>query len=143
MLNNKKTNTKSLIGLSALLLIILAASSTFVSAAPPVPSSGTATVDGTPSEWDLTNDFFAGMYNGWDASKNLEAKAYIRYDVATHTLYVLVLAQPGYVGLVSHGDAWVAISTADDEKTNNKVVLGSSCDKGMPPDFAWVGQGYE
>jgi hypothetical protein len=139
----KKPNNRLKIGIFTLIMIIIAMSSTLVSAASPNPSIGTAKVDGNSSEWNLSSDLFAGLYNGWDASKNLEANVYLRYNTSTNTLYVLVLAQPGYTGLVSSGDSWVAISSSDNGMVNNKVVDASSGNNGVPPDFAYVGQGYD
>ena len=78
----------------------------------------------------------------------MEAKAYLRYDCSKHTLYVLVLAQPGVVALAQgfETDAWGAIGSV-----SNKVYTGNSGNPPTPPQFAWVGlsadhltaQGYE
>jgi hypothetical protein len=137
MLNNKKTKTRSLIGLSALLLIILAASSTLVSAAPPTPSIGTATVDGNPSEWNLTSDFFTNMYRAWkdDGTKPVTAKAYLRYDTTTNTLYVLVIAEQNCFCEIG-GDAHVKIDGAVE-------VNQATGDNNIVPDFAWIGIGAD
>jgi len=98
----------------------------------------TATVDGDPSEWNLAQDFFANMHRAGKADKPLESKAYLRYDCLTHTMYVLVLSEPGVPCEIIPGTAWVALNSQ-----NNKVVLDSSGDDGIPPDFAYVGVGYD
>jgi len=105
-------------------------------ASPPEPTYGTADVDGVISEWNLTNDFFANMYRAGDPTKPLESKAYLRYDCNTHTIYVLVLTEPGIPALAAgyEAAAWSAIGTI-----SNKVYTGNSGDDGTPPDFAWVG----
>jgi len=97
----------------------------------------TANVDGDPSEWDLTQDFFANMYRAGNPTKPLEAKAYARYDCLTQTMYILVLAEPGIPVLVD-GDHWIAIGSQA-----NKVVGDSSGDDGVAPDFAFVGVNYD
>jgi hypothetical protein len=102
-------------------------------AAPPNPSIGTAVVDGNPSEWNLTADFFADMYRAGDDGKVVESKLYLRYNPPTQTLYVLVLTEAGVPGLKLADDAWVAI-----DGISNKVVNGNSGNDGTPPDFAWV-----
>ena len=63
------------------------------SAAPPVPTFGTAVVDGNIDEWDLINDFFANMHRAGDPDKVVESKLYLRYDCATNTMYALVLTE--------------------------------------------------
>ena len=97
-----------------------------------------ATVDGDPSEWNLPQDFFANMYRAGKADKPLESKVYLRYDCLTSTMYVLVLSQPGIPCEIIAGTAWVALNSQ-----NNKVVLDSSGDNGIPPDFAFVGPGFD
>ncbi len=101
-------------------------------ASPPEPTYGTATVDGNYGEWNLTSDFFADMYRGWDPLKKVESKLYLRYDCATGTMYALVLAVEGVPVQVQPDDAWIAINGI-----NNKVVTGHSS------NFAWVDQGYD
>ena len=97
-----------------------------VNATPPYPTTpATATVDGNPGEWDLTNDFFADMYRAGTSDKVVQSKLYLRYDPATDTLYVLVLAEPAYPGLREADEAWVKIDGA-------KKVDGTYA------DFAWV-----
>ncbi len=136
-----------LIGL-ILAFLFLMAFAQIACAVPPSPAFGIANVDGNTIEWTL-DDFFAGMYNGWDASNTLEAKAYLRYDISTDTLYIMVLIQAGYVGLTTPEEAFVTLSFSDDGKIDNKVVSDGSGDNGVPPDFCWVGesggtaQGYE
>jgi hypothetical protein len=104
-------------------------------AAYPYPTIGTATVDGAYGEWDLTDDFFANMYRAGkdDAQHPVESKLYLRYDPPTETLYLLVLTEPGVLGLKLADDAWAAI-----DGISNKKVNGNSGNDGTPPDFAWV-----
>ncbi|TMQ60761.1 MAG: hypothetical protein E6K72_00370 [Candidatus Eisenbacteria bacterium] len=109
-------------------------------ATPPQPTYGTANVDGNPGEWNLVNDFFSLMYRAGNPSKPVESRAYLRYDCSTQTMYVLVLMEPNSVGYIDPNmqTAWVAINAQ-----NNKVVTENSGDDGIPPDFEWVGQGYD
>jgi uncharacterized repeat protein (TIGR01451 family) len=101
-------------------------------AIPPEPTYGSATVDGSYAEWDLTNDFFADMYRAGDPNKKVESKLYVRYDCATQTLYVLVLAVDGVPVLPQPDDAFVKLGNA------TKLVDGNSGNNGTPPDFAWI-----
>ena len=73
------------------------------------------------------------MYRAGDETKAVESKLYLRYDLPSETLYVLVLAEPGVPALTLDDDAWVAI-----DGINNKVVKGTSGNDGTPPDFAWI-----
>ncbi len=108
------------------------------SAAPPVPSAGSAVVDGNPNEWNLPANFFANMHRAGRADKPLESKTYFRYDCTTMTLYVLVLGEPGIPCLLDAGTAWVAINTQ-----SNKLVTNGSGNDGVPPDFAWIDVNYD
>jgi hypothetical protein len=107
---------------------------------PPAPSPGAAVVDGDTSEWNLPLDFFTNMYRAGDPTKPLESKAYLRYDCPAHTVYALVLSEPGVPGLIipPEVNSWIAI-----DGPSNKVVNEVSGDDGTPPDFAWVGLGYD
>jgi len=98
------------------------------------------TIDGNTGEWNLSTDFFTNMYRAGKPTKPLESKAYLRYDCATHTVYALILTEPGVPGLIdtSATTAWIAINAQ-----NNKVVNEISDDDGTPPDFAWVDLGYD
>jgi hypothetical protein len=102
-------------------------------AAAPNPSLGTANVDGNPSEWDLTADFFANMTNAGNANQPVMAKLYIRYDCEAEVLYGLVLAESGlHIQQTRPENAYLRIDGA------GKLVSGESGDNGTPPDFAWV-----
>lgn len=109
-------------------------------AAPPNPTYGTANVDGNSGEWNLVADFFSLMYRAGNPTKPVESKAYLRYNCATSTMYVLVLMEPNSIGYIDPNaqTAWVAINAQ-----NNKVVTENSGDDGIPPDFQWIGQGYD
>lgn len=109
--------------------------------APPILALGTAVVDGHYGEWHLANDFFAYMYRGGDSTKVAESRLYLRYDCATGVAYALVLCEPGVIGYVDpaeDGDAWIAIDTH-----TKKVVNMDSGNDGVPPDFAWIGLGFD
>ena len=137
-----KTSTHSpfriivIIGLVAMMLAFPASAT--VETVVPTLRCSQAVVDGDPAEWNLTNDFVAEMYRAWDASKPVEAKLYMRYDVATSTAYVLVLATDGGARPRLAGAAWVA-----EGSVSNKVVTDGSGNDGILPDFSWVGIGYD
>jgi hypothetical protein len=97
-------------------------------------------VDGNSGEWNLVNDFFSLMYRAGNPTKPVESKAYLRYNCGTGTMYVLVLMEPNSIGYIDPfaQTAWVAINAQ-----NNKVVTENSGDDGIPPDFQWIGQGYD
>ena len=128
------------IGIFASLLFSLLSFASSAPAAPPNPTYGTANVDGNSGEWNLVQDFFTLMYRAGKPDKPVESKAYLRYDCATQTVYVLVLIEPNSVGYIDPNNqtAWVAIN-----QQNNKVVTENSGDDGIAPDFQWVGQGYD
>jgi hypothetical protein len=52
-------------------------------------------------------------------------------------MYVLIKAEPGIRALISE-DPWVAI-----DRQNNKVVIGTSGNDGLPPDFMWMSPAYD
>jgi hypothetical protein len=111
-----------------------------VAALPTEPFYGAAVADGQFGEWNLSGDFFANMYRAGRPDFPLESKLYLRYDCDSGTMFVLVLDEPGVVGLehASSTTAWVAI---DDH--SNKVVNELSGNDGIPPDFAWVDPGFD
>ncbi len=98
----------------------------------PNPTYGTAVVDGSTGDWNLGSDFFANMYRAGNPAKPLESTAYLRYDCATGTVYVLVLSAPNVPTLTWPDDAWVKIN-------GGKAVDGTFGNDGTPPDFSWVG----
>ncbi len=106
---------------------------TMVSAAAPIVVAGTANVDGNYTEWNLTGDFFANMYNAANPNKETLAKLYLRYDCKTQTLYALVLVEPGHT-IDAHagpGEHYLKLGTST-------LVNDASGDDGTPPDFAWI-----
>lgn len=127
----------TIIILAALLLLVPPA---FVSAANPIivaypnPTYERAFVDGDPSEWDLTNDFFANMYLAANPNKPVRSKLYVRYDCRAGVLYVLVLAEPGHPIDVDSGAANHFVKLG----ISNKLVDAASGNDGTPPDFAWI-----
>jgi hypothetical protein len=78
------------------------------------------------------------MYRAGDPTKTLESNVYLRYDCDNGILYALVLQANGVPLIINSGTAWIAIDTQ-----SNKVVTDGSGNDGTPPDFAWVGQGYD
>jgi hypothetical protein len=110
---------------------------------PKIPLLGSATVDGKTTEWHTaagSSDFFDYLYNGYDhnGKHQIAGMAYIRYEPSTMTVYVLVLASNGYVGLAGSSVNWIAISQTFGE-IKNKVVTAGSDNNGVAPDFAYVG----
>ena len=123
---------------------IIFLSPAWVAATPPQVSAGWAYVDGIAptftGEWNLANDFFANMYRAGDPTKPLESKLYLRYSCKTMTMYALVLVEPnglGYIDL-SATTAWIAVNSL-----SRKVVNEVSSNNGVPPDFAWIGRGFD
>jgi hypothetical protein len=59
-----------------------------------VPAYGKGDMDGYPyPEWNLATDFWGDMTN--PLTRDIEAKAYVRYDCDTNTLYLLVIDEDG------------------------------------------------
>ena len=113
------------------LMLALAFSSPAI-AAGPTPSSGTATVDGDPSEW-AASDLFADMTAGGSATQPVRAQLSLRYDCATEVLYGLVLLLDGEKAVQTDpGEAYLRIDGS------GKLVSGLSGNNGTPPDFSWV-----
>ncbi|MBM4467883.1 MAG: hypothetical protein FJ014_20430 [Chloroflexi bacterium] len=101
-------------------------------ATPPEPIYGTADVDGDYGEWNLSNDFFANMYQGGDPNKDILSKLYLRYDCSTETLYALVRAEDDVdIEAFKSEEHWIRID-------ENKKVDDTDGDDGTPPDFAWI-----
>jgi hypothetical protein len=84
MLRNNRLRIP-IVFLALLLLFVM------VATAAPEPTYGPATVDGDPGEWDLTNDFFADMYESADSTNPANSRLYLRYDCEAGVLYALVL----------------------------------------------------
>ena len=111
---------------------ILAASAV---AAAPAPSSGSATVDGDPAEWNTTADFFSDMIRagGNGGQTKVESKLYLRHDCTTGTLYAYVSAEPGVtIAATLPDDSFIKIG-------GTKRVDGNATSSGPLPNFAWVG----
>jgi hypothetical protein len=119
--------------LAGLLTVLVLPSS--VAAAAPDVSLGTANVDGNAGEWDLNADFFASLHAGSNVAFPARADSYARYDCASSTLYVLVLARQGEtIKTDEPGDHYVRIDGS------GKLVSDLSGDDGTAPDFRFVGQ---
>lgn len=102
-------------------------------AAAPNPAAGGATVDGDPTEWSTTTDFFTVMTTAGSAANDTLATLYLRYDCTSHVLYGLVLTEDGYgIRQTRPEEAYLRIDGA------GKLVSGLSGNDGTPPDFAWV-----
>ncbi len=123
-------------GILLCLALLLVGLSVAQAASPPQPTYGTANVDGDPSEWDLSADFFANMYEAGKDDKDILSYLYLRYDCSTQTLYALVLVS------ADHDDGLIINPSNDDNfiKLGNttKLVDGNSGDDGTPPDFQYV-----
>ena len=135
-MNGKQRRTRRGFMTVICVTMLLLTTTAFVLAAVHEPSYGVAVVDGDYSEWDLPNDYFADMYKAADPDKDVLSKLYLRYDCSTHTLYALVLVEPGHP------------VDADIPADNHFVKLGNDTKlvdgtdyppDGTPPDFAWIG----
>ena len=101
------------------------------------PTYGTATVDGSYSEWDLSGDWFADMWEAGKPDKDKLSKLYLRYDCEDHILYALVLRENDFRPSKKASDAWIKIYNLG----NSPRVDGNSGKDGIPPDFMWVYSG--
>ncbi len=99
---------------------------------------GAYAVDGTYTEWNLTNDFYSDMYRAFKSDNPVESKLYLHYDCQNQVMYALVLVTGDAIGLKLPDDAWITI-----DGISNKVVEGSTGDNGSAPDFSWVSVGYD
>ncbi len=115
---------------------------------PEPPSRGSATVDGDPNEWDLSNDWYADMSQWGEPGNEKKAELYLRYDCGTQTLFALVLCVgDNTLKTDKTGSADHSIEVGDDEGDKLNVVVnhldnglptdGTPPD-GTPPDFKWV-----
>ena len=127
--------TKALFSALALIMISALAFSPLAYAVAPEANSGIANVNGTTEEWTLgtsSPDFFANMYlSGQDPDKPVLGYLYLRYDMGTNTLYMLVLTADGSqtMQIDSYGsETYVKID-------NIKIVHSGS------PTFSWVNAG--
>ncbi|HSJ54802.1 MAG TPA: SdrD B-like domain-containing protein [Anaerolineae bacterium] len=116
-----------------------------VPANPPQPTylqgQETVVVDGDPSEWDLTTDFFSNMYENGDSSGAILGMLYLRYDCTANILYLLALVNPDPVF-----DPPLAMDITFPDahritlETNLLVdaTAGFNPPDGEPPDLAWI-----
>jgi len=103
--------------------------------APPLPEPGTAVVNGDPSEWNLSLDFFHDMFEAGKSDKPVLSKCYLRYDCATEILYILVLPEPGVKIAADEADKqWVKVH----DDSNSVIFNGNSGNDGTPPDFSFI-----
>jgi hypothetical protein len=94
------------------------------------PAYGVGNMDGYPfDEWNLATDFWGDMINA--DTNTVYAKAYVRYDCDTETVYVLVISEgpPGPLLLMDTGTS-ASIN-------NVNVYTGFSGFDGTPPDILW------
>jgi hypothetical protein len=118
---------------AALLALSVLGPAAVAAGSPPVPSSGSVTVDGSSSDWSLAADHFADMTDAGNATQPVVAKLYLRYDCASETLYALVLGVDGTQFRQTRPEnAYIRIDGA------GKSVSGESGNDGTPPDFSWV-----
>ncbi len=107
--------------------------------AAPYPVCGTAVVDGNSAEW-VAGDFFANMYTAGNTKKPVLAKAHLRYQATTETMYVMVAqVDANKPLLVQSEEAYVKVGTPSPSTT---AVSDQTNNDGTPPDWAWVGLGY-
>ena len=101
------------------------------------PVYGTAVVDGSIAEWDLEADLFSPLYWSGVPEKNkpILGSAYLRYDCANGTLYLLVLSKEGRPLLDDPAESWVR------NGAGQVLVDGNAGADGAPPDFAWYRSG--
>lgn len=132
--------TLCMVAAIAILMPVLASTDT------PDVSLGAVVVDGDYGDWDLVADFFSDMYRAGNPKFPLESKLYLKYDCNTLTMYALVLCEPGVPAYIVQPDgvnpdtttAWIAL-----DNWNDKVVNEEDDNDGVPPDFAWIGRGYD
>jgi hypothetical protein len=118
---------------AALLALSVLGPAAVAAGSPPVPSSGSVTVDGSSSDWSLAADHFADLTDSGNATKPVVAKLYLRYDCGSGTLYALVLGVDGTQFRQTRPEnAYIRIDGA------GKAVSGESGNDGTPPDFSWV-----
>jgi hypothetical protein len=130
------------ITLFLLLALVFASFSLVTAANPPTPSPGEATIDGDYSEWDLTNDFFAHMYEAGDPQKTNLADLYLRYDCETETLYTLTLAVGDYVVDKTEDNVWVAINGSLGNKLDRLDYAWTNDDKGVEASYQMPPPGF-
>ena len=104
-----------------------------------IPPSGTINVDGDPSEWNLTNDFFANMYKAAESdptARNYEllSELYLRYDCKNETLYAMVLVESNHVldDSAAADNHYIKINKTGKSKIVVKLVDGNA------PDFHYI-----
>lgn len=120
-------------GVAALLALSVLGPASVGAASPPVPSSGSAKVDGSTGDWNLGADLFADMTDTGTPNEPVRAKLYLRYDCSSETLFALVLGVDGTQFRETRPEnAYIRIDGT------GKLVSGDSGNDGTPPDFAWV-----
>lgn len=118
---------------AALIALSVLAPAGVGAANPPSPTYGTAVVDGSISEWDLTGDKFSDMTEDGYPNKPVVAHLYLRYDCDSSTLFALVLGNDGVQFRQTRPEnAYVRIDGS------SKLFSGNSGNNGTPPDFEWV-----
>lgn len=125
---------KKLVLLSLVLLLVLFGGAIVPAygASPIVVVSGSATVDGSPAEWNLSTDFVSTLNNAGHTDGTVLGNAYMRYDCETQRLYILV---SGVNFMQSAADAWATVNGS-----HTKEYTGAD----TAPVFAWVATGgYE
>ena len=111
-----------------------------------IPPSGVIIVDGnigatySYGEWDLTNDFFADMYesannNGKDT---VLSKLYLRYDCGNEILYAMVQVVDGYMIDESNTEDEDHYIKANISISSGKLVDESYGNIGDAPNFQFI-----
>lgn len=103
---------------------------------PPNPNAGTATVDGTITDWNLTVggfDWFAEMREAGKLDHPLFAHLYLKYDCESNILFVLVYRDNSIPMIIEDGEeAWIKIN-------GSKAVSANDVPTDLTqPNFAWV-----
>jgi LPXTG-motif cell wall-anchored protein len=102
-------------------------------AAPPEPTYGTATVDGSAGEW-AGGDAFGTLVSEETPPRDV-ASASLRYDCETGVLYVMVMAMEGESFLTTDPTE-VYVRLGD----GGSLVDATSGNDGSAPDFAFIGE---
>ena len=97
-------------------------------------------IDGDTSDWNRITDFFANMHEAGDTTKDLLAKAYVRYDCENEIFNVLVQMEPNVPFDSSDEDSWVRL----EKVMGPPVVDGTdSPPDGSQPNFQYTANGFE
>ena len=133
--------------ISVLVILVMVSGGVLYAAGPLPVNNGSATVDGSPGEWDVTNppppdgsgDFIANLHHSGQSTDNtVLGQLYMRYSCSEggpNYLYALVLAEEGLTlaDTDKEGESFIKYR-ATGEQTFTKAV-----DDTDPDNFAFVG----